>query len=434
VTANGSRPWASHVGSASAALVGQLSYRACTAILLLVAAHSLSLGQFGALSLGVALAAVVQAVTLYGFDTHLLRGLAAGDRAPVDATPLLRTKMLLAVIAFLVAVSLFPFLDDQAVLWVVLALPLCGVLAALAETPETVLAASGRYAMRGFIQGAPAIISLVAVLVLAVTSRGEGPELFAGAMAAREGLRLLGGVAVTRIVPRPASRAAHLKQARQHLVTAWPFAAVSVLGYLYFRLDVLLLSRLEGSSTVAYYAAAYIFLTGMSGVLAALSPLILTTLTANPGLYERYRTLAAATGLLATVLTVLAGPHLVPPLFGEGYEPARPLVLILAFVFPFTFVNSLALRAIYARQLERTVPRALLVATSVNVVGNLLLIPPHGAAACAAMTVATEALLSVLFGAVLRKADRAGGTRRTGVPANQHGIDAPVPDQTGGAT
>lgn len=382
---------------AIAAIAGQGLYRGCTAVLLVVAARTLSLEDFGRLSFGVAIAALVQAITLYGFDTELLRGMAAGQRGVEDAMAVLRTKSLIAVLVVVTGVAVVPLGEGDHALALALMLPLSGVMAALAETPETVLAAAARYNARGLVQGVPAAVTTAAAILVGSMTASASLSIFAALILARETIRLGTASAVARVAPSVATGMRHIVLARDHLASAWPFAAVAVLGYLYFRLDVLLLGALDGAAAVAYFSAAYFFLTAVSGIVTALSPLMLTALTRRPELYGRYRFRLFFVGLATSLVVGVAGPMLVTPLFGAGFDPAKHLVVILACVFPFSFMNSLALRAVYARHMERAVPKILLLATSINLVGNLAFIPLWGASACAIMTLATEACLSVCF-------------------------------------
>jgi O-antigen/teichoic acid export membrane protein len=104
---------------------------------------------------------------------------------------------------------------------------------------------------------------------------------------------------------------------------------------------------------------------------------------------------ATAAGGLVSVLAVVGAPVVIPAIFGTEYSDAVIVAQILAVTFPFSFGNSVLLRALFARGRERQVPRVLAEAALINLCGNLIAINLYGIYGAAVMTILTEVFLRV---------------------------------------
>jgi O-antigen/teichoic acid export membrane protein len=104
---------------------------------------------------------------------------------------------------------------------------------------------------------------------------------------------------------------------------------------------------------------------------------------------------------IAIVFVLLAHP-VVDLIYGSDYENAVASLQLLGAMTVFFGINEFAAVALIARDRPFMFTRVLLVATVVNVVTNVLLIPPLGATGAALAALASGILLAVLALVVLR--------------------------------
>jgi O-antigen/teichoic acid export membrane protein len=213
------------------------------------------------------------------------------------------------------------------------------------------------------------------------------------------------------------------------LVVALPLAVTMLFNYLYFRLDLLLLSWIKTDVQVAQYGLAYRVIEGLivlpSYVMLALFPAI----TRREGDQERLSTTvgAALGGLEAIALPITAllaifAPEIVVVLGGHKYVRAAPVLAILALALGLSYLNGVFGSALLALGQQRRLVWLTMAALGINVVVNLLLIPPWGIIGAAVAVVISEvAALAIVRGLYVSVA---GAPRR---PPNGRILAAGVP-------
>jgi O-antigen/teichoic acid export membrane protein len=176
-----------------------------------------------------------------------------------------------------------------------------------------------------------------------------------------------------------------------------PFAGTLVLNYLYFRLDVFLLSWMTSAADVARYGLAYRVLEGLmvlpGYVMTALFPLIART-TEQP---RRLRhTVGVALGcleplaLLAGGVVAIFSRQIVVLLGGPGYAQAATPLAVLAVALAISYISGVYGNAMMAMGRGRTLLRVTLAPLGVNLALNLALIPTLGILGAAVAVVFSE--------------------------------------------
>jgi len=182
------------------------------------------------------------------------------------------------------------------------------------------------------------------------------------------------------------------------------FLLTTVFATIYWRIDVLMLSKLAAVEDVGYYGAAYrLFEIGMvvpQSLCLSVYPQVAAAASSNPQQLEligrnalRY---LLAICLPAAVFIALAARPLLGLLYGAEFESAAPTLAVLVWtLIPFSLVRYHAYVLIAAGR--QRIDLLLNVAMSViNVLLNLFLIPRynHFGAACA--TLAALCILALL--------------------------------------
>jgi len=187
---------------------------------------------------------------------------------------------------------------------------------------------------------------------------------------------------------------------RQWFWMGLPFAVTFVLTTLYWKLDVPLLKLFRSSAEVGWYSLAYKPFEALLFVPITMLGVVLPVLA----VYQRTSPdrLRAAVAMFFKALLMLGWPAsvglvvLAYPLAGlwSGFYPQSvPALQILALAFVFAFVNNAFIGALTVLDRQATYAKAAGVSLAVNLVLNLILIPPFGYIAASWTTVATEMVL-----------------------------------------
>jgi O-antigen/teichoic acid export membrane protein len=187
---------------------------------------------------------------------------------------------------------------------------------------------------------------------------------------------------------------------RQWFWMGLPFAVTFVLTTLYWKLDVPLLKVFKSSAEVGWYSLAYKPFEALLFVPITMLGVVLPVLA----VYQRNSLdrLRAAVSVFFKALLMLGFPLsigvvvLAYPLarLWQGFYPQSiPALQILSLAYVFAFVNNAFIGALTVLDRQATYARAAGASLAVNLVLNLILIPPFGYIAASWTTVATEVVL-----------------------------------------
>ncbi|MBZ5589011.1 MAG: polysaccharide biosynthesis C-terminal domain-containing protein [Acidobacteriia bacterium] len=209
--------------------------------------------------------------------------------------------------------------------------------------------------------------------------------------------------------------------------------AVGLVGFLYFRLDVLMLGAMVGTAEVGYYftasrcvEATYIVPTVL---MLVLMPRLARERDVRP-LLVRTAWVMGGLGIVALAATVTAIGWVVPLVYGPGFGRIAVLVRALAPAIVAVYLGFLFTQALVVLDLQRRYLAIAVAGLVVNVACNVVLIPLLEGVGAAIATVVTEGLVTIAAGwSALRAcasgstlADRSSGRGRGG-PAH-HGAGA----------
>lgn len=187
---------------------------------------------------------------------------------------------------------------------------------------------------------------------------------------------------------------------RQWFWMGLPFAVTFVLTTLYWKLDVPLLKLFRTSDEVGWYSLAYKPFEALLFVPITMLGVVLPVLAVYQRTSEdRLRT---AVRMFFKALLMLGWPLsigvivLAYPLAGlwSGFYPQSiPALQILGLAYVFAFVNNAFIGALTVLDRQATYAKAAGLSLAVNLLLNLILIPPFGYIAASWTTVATEMVL-----------------------------------------
>ncbi|MFQ6058300.1 MAG: oligosaccharide flippase family protein [Anaerolineae bacterium] len=214
---------------------------------------------------------------------------------------------------------------------------------------------------------------------------------------------------------------------RQMVDVAYPLMLNHLLQTLFFKVDVILLENLRGATVVGWYSTAYKWIDALLVIPAyftmAIFPLmsryaadarsrqdqaIADPAAAREGAPQARESLLRAYVMALRLLVMVALPiamatafiaeELIAILGGAEYLPHGAIALrIMIWFLPFSFANGVTQYVLIAINQQRWITVSFLIAAAFNVGANLLLIPPFGYPAAAAITIASELVLFVPF-------------------------------------
>ncbi len=192
---------------------------------------------------------------------------------------------------------------------------------------------------------------------------------------------------------------------------AVPLSIGGALLTLTYRIDTVMLSKLDTFEAVGAYGVAYKFADLARFASTAITVPILTMLTkAWPGDLDAYRSavrqgavyLSFVGGGLIVVFTLFA-PDIIGLLFSDTYRSAGPAAVTLIVATGVVYFTGLSFNALVAAGRNRWYPTVTLTGLVVNVGLNLVFIPRFSFEGAAAATLITEIIIaSMLWTLLLR--------------------------------
>ncbi len=385
--------------------VGRGAASLLSAAWVIVVARHLSVGQFGEVSVALALVVILGTLSDFGLQNILAKDVVETGRirrAVLDSV--VARRLVLAAISIVLLVVLFVIATHERNLAVpfVFGLSIAGV--AMYNSTLTAYRALGNIRL----EIASEIGSRALVLVAGGLWVANGGGVIAvGVAYSAVGLAI--GL-LDYLLVRSKSSAAPIEHPLPSFSprAAAPFALANTVSAIYQRIDNYLLALLRGTAAAGIYGASYRFQDMIMILPVALGQLALSDVSGtDPRMrMSTGRRVAAQSALLTLVpaiaIAVFAQP-LLTFLFGSPYAVAAPIVVLLMIsTVPGAAAVALSLLAAV------TDPRRFAIASGsslvVNVVVNLVLIPPFsGVGAGVAMVISQTYLVAAFYWVLWRK-------------------------------
>lgn len=368
-------------------------------------ARSFGVAEFGVFSVALAYFSLVSAIAEFGFNRFLIREIAR-DKLRTDELlyniSLLRLT-LTSILFALFATVLYLFDPDK----IRVHLTLLGVAAvipfSLGQTFDSIFVAKQKLqisAMAFFISSISTIVVGFSLVSAGFGAIGALVALIIGQLV--YSLFLIFTLAITKSLALSSIRFSVFKEIFKGSL---PYGLLGILGLLYFRIDILMLSYIKGDFETGIYGASFRFLESImfipTAISTALFPVLAKLHDADvkevKSLYLKSIQIMGIMGLL-----ILIGYLFILPLVIEAFLPnyiqSIPVIAILSLSIPFMFIHAPAVQVLLSsdKYLKQVIGISI-VTLSFNIIGNLIFIPQFGFMAAAWMTALSEMLSFVLF-------------------------------------
>jgi O-antigen/teichoic acid export membrane protein len=408
--------------------IGQIINYGEGAIYALLVARYLGAAGLGILNLGLALTAVLGILATFGLNTLATREVAK-DRglAGKYVANLIPMEVLLGLAAIGLIVALVNGVGySQQTIYVIYILSVGMIVSALSslllaifqafeqlEFQAAVLVITSMVPLCGVVIAIELHLNIIAFALLSLLTGGSGSVV---------ALAYVYAICVRRFfVPHLEADFTFWKHA---LSEAWPMAASAVSVIIFFRIDVVMISVIQGTTAVGFYSVAYtlseaslvipsMFVASIFPVLSKLHRDSKQSFRDTCALAIKYLMYLALP--MAFVVTLWAKP-IVSLLFGASFDPSVGALQILiwsaALMYPGYFLGT----ALVAANLQKLSMKLNFLQAAINIGLNVLLIPQYGyfgASFATVLTVAFGLPLDLFF---LSRYGWALGLRKASVP------------------
>ncbi len=385
---------------------GQVIVKVLGLVWLAIVARHLGDADFGHLTYALSLASLVGILVEFGFSSVITRAVArCPEEAPRYFSNVLSLRMTLSVIS--IPLTVLISLNTGATVATLAPVYIAAISASVAglyATSNSVF--FGREQMK-FPSVIMVVSKVIAILVgLLMVRMGLGIFWIACVFLLESVLNLIISVPVlSRQLGFPFVPRVDLAFWRYLLREATPFALALILGLVYFKIDVVMLSAMKGSRHVGWYSAGYRLLEGLVYLSAAFINTVFPTFSKLKATsQDQLRTAVGGAwefligfGLPMAIGLALVSDRIVWTLFGEGYVETIPVLRWIGAALIFVFINNLLGVVLGAIDRQKITFTCALIGVVINVTLNLILIPKYAHLGAARATLVTQVLLSVLF-------------------------------------
>jgi len=397
--------------------IGQAGTAALSFATIFLLTRYLGPERFGQFSTAASLGYLLIPLAELGFDLHMTRTIAAeiekGPSAELIAAQLSETFSLRLVfsifIYFVMIISAVAMGYSSSIVIYVALMGLAITVLSLSQSFMGAIRAIRlmRYESISYLIGRSLTLGLVLILVLL---GADLVSLIASYLAGSMVIFLLGyyflKIQISRFGPYPRLRLQFSwEKIMARIRDALPFGLTAVFTAIYMRLDVILISKINGTEAVGLYTAAQNFVFG-SMMLAV--PITVAIYPALASMYQSHKkdthfvveqglTMLLLLGLAIGLIAALMSYEIVLMVFGEKYILSALFMVLMSAKIPLVYASLIVGNSMGAVGFQNKVALATGVGMVLNAIANSIFIPIHGPAAAAVVMVITELLILIIL-------------------------------------
>ena len=198
---------------------------------------------------------------------------------------------------------------------------------------------------------------------------------------------------------------------KEFLRNSFPMGVTAIITFAYFKMDTILLSILQSNAHVGIYNVAYKIMENLIFFPAMLAGLILPLLSRYIFTRrERFEEIANKTFkvFILIIIPLITGtwflaPDIIAIVSGDGFPESAGVLRILIFALGFIFFGSYFNMLLVVGNAQKKLMQTLIFAAIFNIGLNLLLIPRFSYIGSASTALATEALVVLLTGFLVKR-------------------------------
>ncbi len=182
------------------------------------------------------------------------------------------------------------------------------------------------------------------------------------------------------------------------LYESFPFGVFFVLSVIYFKADIIMLSKMQGSTAVGFYDGAYKFIEAamfipvsiVNVLLPVMSRSVVTDKDSYSAVYLHSTRILALSILPVVIFVSFSAKEIILIVYGNAYLPSAPALSLLIWSLCIIFLNAPVGNVIATSKLMHAFLPYAIGNTLLNIILNLFLIPKYGFLGASFTTVCTE--------------------------------------------
>jgi O-antigen/teichoic acid export membrane protein len=379
--------------------IGQIISYAESFVYVILVARYLGPPGLGILNFGAALIAVFNILSNFGLTAIVTREIARDkSKASKYAANVIPIELLFCVLTIgLIVVFVNAFGYSQQTIYVVYILSIGMIVSSLSSIFLAIFQAFERLEFQSAVTVITSVVQLCGAVIAIQLHVNVVAFAFVSLLTSGVALAYVYATCVRRFfVPRFEADFTFWKST---LTEAWPMAAMAISIMIYFRIDVVIISVIQGTTAVGFYSIAYTLSEAStvipSMLVVALFPVLSRLHQASKTSFQdtcaqsmRYLLYLALP--MAFFVTLWARP-IVPLLYGARFDPSVAALQILIWAAAVMYLTMVLGTAYVAANLQRLNMKLTFIAVAVNIGLNVLLIPKYSYYGASAATVVTEA-------------------------------------------
>jgi O-antigen/teichoic acid export membrane protein len=397
--------------------IGQAGTAALSFATIFLLTRYLGPERFGQFSTAASLGYLLIPLAELGFDLHMTRTIAAEIEkeptaeliaAQVSETFSLRLMFCAFIYLVMIASAMAMGYSSSIVIYVAL-MGLAITVLSLSQSFMGAIRAIRlmRYESISYLIGRSLTLGLVLIFVLL---KADLISLIASYLAGSLVMFALGYYFLKKQISRfGASAGLKLQFSREKIVArikdALPFGLTAVFTAVYMRLDVIIISKINGTEAVGLYTAAQNFVFGSMmlavpitvAVYPALASMYRTRRDDTHYVVEQGLTMLLLIGLAIGLISALMSHEIVLMVFGEKYILSALFMFLMAAKIPLVYASLIIGNSMGAVGFQNKVALATGIGMVFNAIANATFIPIHGPAAAAIVMVITELLILIIL-------------------------------------
>lgn len=391
-------------------VIAQTLGRAIGFLYTIFLARNLGVEDFGIYSVALAYFSLLSIISDFGFNRFLIREIAVDKtKLPQLLWNISLLRLTLTVILYAsFAVGLYILDNDKLRVNLVLLASLAVIPQAVSLTIDAIFIAMQRLQLASV---SLVLLSLVsATLGLYFVSSGLGTYGAVLALILGQAIYLLSLIYFLNRENKIKFVQINSATLKEIFLGSLPYGILGILGLLYFKIDILLLTYIRGNFDAGIYGASFKFLEALvfvpSALSAALFPIFARLHEGDSSKIGKLYFKSIGLMLILGIFIATGYWLILPPLINlylPNYNTAIEVIKILSLTIPLMFIHVPGAQVLLSTdKFLKPILVLSILTLAFNIILNLIFIPQYGVKAAAWVTVLSELLSFIVFFLLLR--------------------------------
>ncbi|MCZ3367516.1 MULTISPECIES: flippase [Methanobacterium] len=364
----------------------------------LLLARYLGVGGFGILSLAIALGGIFGIITDLGFSGLMTREVSRNKSLATEyLSNILCIRFVLAVLTFIIAIISLNLMDySYQTKLVVYLITLSSIVSAIMSTYSSIFQSHEKMEYQAFGQTLNVVLIFIGILI--AINLKFNVTIIALIYLLSSLIILFLNIIMSKIYLDVGINKINKKFWKPTIRAAIPFSLSLIFATVYFRVDVIILSLLQGEVSVGIYTASYNLLAALifipmiftTTVLPLFSKLHIESQESLKTSYEKTFKYLLIIAIPIAIIATFYANNIILLIYGLDFKQSILSLQILIWTVPFIFATYLFRTLLISINKQNLLFKIILICLILNILFNLILIPFYGYLGSSVVNVLTE--------------------------------------------